>query len=81
MQDKSNTTRQHNSILDGASRIAIFAYPLVFDAIVRDIAITFGMERIRMVWLYEMVKIIEDIFICFDRILERETNKKEKEAK
>ena len=55
----------------------IFSYPLVFDAAVRgggsrrNIAMPFGTEKLE--WCsYPMVKKIDDMFIWFDRIDERD---------
>jgi len=53
------------------SKIAIFSYPLVFDAPIRGVTITipFGTEKLE--WCgYPIVKKFGDIFSHFDRKLE-----------
>jgi len=37
-----------------------------------NISVTFDMEKIRMVWLPDGEKNLEDMFICFDRFHERD---------
>jgi len=51
-------------------RIAISAYPTCIPR--RNIAMPFGMEKLK--WFrYPAVKNVEDMFIRFDRIHERDT--------
>jgi len=67
---------QHAVKPDNWLRIAISAYPTCirrpqYGDSRRNIAMTFGMKKLE--WLgYPIVKKFEDMFICFDRIHERD---------